>query len=94
MRLPRPEDLPAGDEPGSGDAATATMGTAAPGASAPLPCHWAAHTVDAANANVIRSHAHHCALFKRAGLRLRRFRLQANFPAELYAVRMYLLVPE
>ena len=52
------------------------------------------YTLDAANANVIRSHAHHCALFKRAGLRLRRFQLQAGFPAELHAVRMYLLVPE
>ena len=38
-------------------------------------------------------HAHHLALFKRAGLKVQRFQLQAGFPSELHAVRMYLLVP-
>ena len=50
-------------------------------------------TLDEDNANVIRSHAHHLALFKRAGLKVQRFQLQTGFPAELHAVRMYLLVP-
>ena len=51
------------------------------------------YTLDEDNANVIRSHAHHLALFKRAGLKVQRFQLQTGFPAELHAVRMYLLVP-
>ena len=50
------------------------------------------YTLDEANANVVRSHAHHCALFKRAGLKLQRFKLQGGFPQELHAVRMYMLV--
>ena len=51
------------------------------------------YTLDEGNANVVRSHAHHLALFKRAGLKVQRFQLQAGFPSELHAVRMYLLVP-
>ena len=51
------------------------------------------YTLDEDNANVIRSHAHHLALFKRAGLKVQRFQLQAGFPSELHAVRMYLIVP-
>ena len=51
------------------------------------------YTLDEPNANVIRSHAHHLALFKAAGLKVVRFKLQKGLPEELYAVRMYLLKP-
>ena len=51
------------------------------------------YTLDEPNANVIRSHTHHLTLFKLAGLKVVRFKVQEGFPDELYAVRMYLLVP-
>ena len=45
------------------------------------------------NISVLGRTDRHLALFKRAGLKVQRFQLQAGFPAELHAVRMYLLVP-
>ena len=51
------------------------------------------YTLDEPNANVIRSHGHHLTLFKLAGLKVVRFKVQEGFPDELHAVRMYLLVP-
>eukprot|EP00962_Isochrysis_galbana_P031407 scaffold10239_cov122-Isochrysis_galbana.AAC.3 len=43
------------------------------------------------NAAVIRTHAHHLALFRRAGCTVAAFRRQTSFPADLFPVRMYLL---
>ena len=50
------------------------------------------YKLDEANGAVVRTHNHLRTLFRRAGLRCDRFELQRGFPAELYAVRSYLLV--
>ena len=57
------------------------------------------YMLDAENAAVLRTHAHHMALFRRASCGYRvacgqvpRTR-QADFPSDIYPVRMYLLAP-
>jgi len=49
------------------------------------------YLIDQDNAAVIRTHAHHLALFRRAGCTVAAFRRQTSFPADLFPVRMYLL---
>ena len=51
------------------------------------------YLIDEENAGVIRSHAHLLDLFARAGLKPHKAEKQADFPQELFDIRMYWLVP-
>ena len=45
------------------------------------------YMLDAENAAVLRTHAHHMALFRRAGYRVVKSTRQADFPSDIYPVR-------
>ena len=45
------------------------------------------YMLDAENAAVLRTHAHHMALFRRAGYRVVKSTRQADFPRDIYPVR-------
>ena len=51
------------------------------------------YLIDEENAGVIRTHAHLRTLFKLAGLKIVKSRVQDNFPEDLHTVRMYWLTP-
>lgn len=51
------------------------------------------YLLDLENAGVIRTHAHLRTLFRLAGLKMVKTRVQENFPEDLHPVRMYWLVP-
>ena len=50
--------------------------------------------VDKEDSSITRSDAYFQSIFPKAGLKLLKAQLQQDFPAELFAVRMYCLVPE